>query len=70
MPNIRDTFALPRDPDHAIHLMEGAWEFRTEAAADELCYTEQGWRVIHRYADKIVLKFTHHERCGCRRIHE
>lgn len=72
VPNVRDTFALPRDPDHAIHVMEGSWEYCRVPHAEALECLDQGWYIVSiRLCDEthVLLKYTHHEQCGCRRVH-
>jgi hypothetical protein len=58
--NIRDTFALPRCAETAIHgATEGAWEYKIIAAGDGV---PAGWQVLWTCRDRVLIKFTHSER--------
>jgi len=57
--SIRDTFALPRCKETAIHLPEGAWEYRAIADGAPV---PPGWRVVGRGVYGVLIKYTHQER--------
>ena len=57
--SVRDTFALPRCKATAIHLPEGAWEYRAIAADAAV---PDGWRVVGHGVYGVLIKFAHQER--------
>jgi hypothetical protein len=60
--SVRDTFGLPRDPANALHIPEGEWEYMSVGIDDQV---PLGWVIVSVCGERVLLKRTHRERCGC-----